>query len=100
MQDLGQRVIRLVTERTSCEADMGPRPVVLPGRFNANARSNPCSGVAHLAAHDGTLAGEEAGPPCHLFVPGERWEPVTVRVGIGTGYPAEFVVSLGSPSDL
>jgi|SRR5271157_213169 len=78
---------------------MSPGRVVLSARFNTDARSSPCSGVAHLAAHDGNPAGEEAGPPCHLPAPAGRWPTVTVRVEIETGDRAVPVLSPGFPSD-
>jgi len=61
---------------------MSPGPVVLPARFNANARSSPCPGVAQLAAHNRAQGGDEAGLPCHLPAPGEHDRSVTVRVWI------------------
>ena len=62
--------------RLGGEAEMAARSRLaqevrrLPARFNAIARSSTCSGMAHLAAHDGAMAGEDAGRPCHLSAAG------------------------------
>ena len=55
------------TRPMSCRA---PRAGQLPARFDANARSGTCSGMANLMAHDRAQGGDEAGPPCHRSAAG------------------------------